>query len=74
MAYGAFLDQVVNFVGVGLALYAVASAYGWASSDPIVKRQVKCRYCKKWISEKVSGRGVVFLLFWGGWRWVGWAD
>jgi len=54
MAYGAFLDHVLNFVGVGVSLYVVASAYGWASRDPIIKRQVKCRYCRKSMSEKVS--------------------
>jgi hypothetical protein len=48
----AFLNKVVNFLGVGLALYAIASAYELFSSDPIIKHTVKCAYCRKWISVK----------------------
>jgi len=40
-------------MGVGLALYAVASIYEWASKDPIIKHTVKCIYCRKRINEKV---------------------
>ena len=49
----AFLNKVINFLGVGLALYAIASAYEMFSSEPIIKHTVKCTYCRKWISVKV---------------------
>jgi hypothetical protein len=49
----AFLNKLVNFLGVGLALYAIASAYELFSNDPIIKHTVKCTYCRKWISVKV---------------------
>lgn len=40
-------------MGVGIALYAVASLYEWGSKDSIIKCTVKCKYCRKRISEKV---------------------
>ncbi|KAF3767648.1 gated mechanosensitive channel [Cryphonectria parasitica EP155] len=52
MAYGVFLNKTINFIGLGLALYSLASFYEYLSSDPIVKRTVKCPYCKKHINEK----------------------
>lgn len=58
MAYGEFLNKLISFVVMGLVLYLSASLYGWVSSDSIIKHTVKCRYCRKRISEKVS-----FLLF-----------
>ncbi|KAK4226797.1 putative large-conductance mechanosensitive channel [Podospora fimiseda] len=52
MAYGVFLNRVLNFVGVGFVLYGMAWGYQLASKDPIIKRTVKCRYCRKEINEK----------------------
>ncbi|TKA53617.1 Anditomin synthesis protein L, partial [Cryomyces minteri] len=52
MAYGAFLDNVLNFIGVGIALYAIAQVYAWVSDDSIIKHTVKCKFCRKSISEK----------------------
>jgi len=54
MAYGLFINKVLNFLGVGLALYAVASIYEWGSNDSIIKHTVKCKYCRKWISVKAK--------------------
>jgi len=54
MAYGSFLNKVINFLGVGLALYIIARFYGWISSDSIIKHTVKCKYCRKRISEKAQ--------------------
>ncbi|KAF2227852.1 large-conductance mechanosensitive channel [Elsinoe ampelina] len=51
-AYGRFLDAVLRFVLVALSLFLIAKAYEWVSKDKVVKRQVKCRYCRKYISEK----------------------
>ena len=62
-----FLNKVFNFIGVGLALYSIASIYSWLSSDAIIKHTVKCKYCRKRISEKVSKS---FLPSTHGRRWL----
>ena len=48
-----FINKVFNFIGIGIALYTVALVYGWASNDSVIKHTVKCKYCRKRISEKV---------------------
>ena len=58
-----FINKVLNFTGVGLALYIVASFYEWVSSDSIIKATVKCKYCRKRISEKVSACYELTILF-----------
>ncbi|KAI0890190.1 gated mechanosensitive channel [Annulohypoxylon maeteangense] len=52
LAYGVFLNRIVNFLGIGIALYGLASLYQYLSNDPIIKHTVKCRYCKKSIGSK----------------------
>jgi hypothetical protein len=37
-----------------MALYLIALIYDYVSSDSIIKTTVKCKYCRKWISDKVS--------------------
>ncbi|MCJ1226998.1 hypothetical protein MMC12_003653 [Toensbergia leucococca] len=54
MAYGAFLSKVFNFIGIAIALFVIARVYGWASNDSVIKHTVKCKYCKKRISEKAQ--------------------
>lgn len=49
----AFLNKVFGFVGIGLTLYTVGQVYTYFSEDVVIKRTVKCRYCRKWISSKV---------------------
>ncbi|PZC91036.1 MscL, Large-conductance mechanosensitive channel [Pyrenophora tritici-repentis] len=41
LAYGHFLDKIVRFAIVALALWVIANVYGRFSGDSIVKRQVK---------------------------------
>jgi large conductance mechanosensitive channel len=53
-AYGSFLDKVVRFLLIALVLFSVAKLYGWVAHDKIVKRQVRCRYCKKYIGESAK--------------------
>ncbi|KAF2867464.1 putative large-conductance mechanosensitive channel [Massariosphaeria phaeospora] len=53
-AYGSFLDKIVRFLLIALSLWAIASVYSRASDDNIVKKQVKCKYCRKYISEKAK--------------------
>lgn len=52
MAYGSFLNTVLNFLGVGASLYALARVYGWVSKDSIIRHTVKCKFCRKSVSEK----------------------
>lgn len=54
MSYGVFFNKLISFLGVGLVLYGVASTYQYLSSDTIIRHTVKCKYCRKRISEKVS--------------------
>jgi len=54
MGYGVFINRVINFVGIGVALYALAKLYQLFSKAPIIKATVKCRYCRKSINEKVG--------------------
>jgi len=54
LAWGTFLNKVLNFIGLGIALYSIASFYEWMSKDSIIKHTVKCRYCRKRISEKAQ--------------------
>jgi len=54
MAYGGFLNRVVNFFCLGLSLYALAMAYQYFSHDPIIKHTVKCQYCRKRVSVKAK--------------------
>ena len=49
----AFLDKILNFIGIGVTLYLVANLYGFFSHDSIIKHTMKCPYCKKEISQKV---------------------
>jgi len=51
-----FLSQVLNFFGIALTLYAIAQLYQWVSKDKVIKHTVKCKYCRKRISEKVGHR------------------
>ncbi|KAH6632647.1 large-conductance mechanosensitive channel [Chaetomium tenue] len=52
MAYGFFLNRLLNFMGVGCSLYGLAALYQYFSQDPIIKHTVKCKYCRKRINEK----------------------
>lgn len=49
-----FLNKVFNFIGIGLALYFIANVYTSVSNDAVIKNTVKCKYCRKRISEKVK--------------------
>ncbi|KAH8884740.1 gated mechanosensitive channel [Thozetella sp. PMI_491] len=52
MAYGYFLNKVINFIAVGVSLYSIAATYQYFSHDPILKHMIRCKYCRKYISEK----------------------
>lgn len=48
-----FIENILNFLGVSLTLFAVAHAYMYVSHNKIIKPTVRCRYCKKFISVQV---------------------
>lgn len=54
LAWGSFFNKLLNFIGVGLSLYIIAQLYSWISSDSIIKHTVRCKYCRKYISEKAQ--------------------
>jgi large conductance mechanosensitive channel len=53
-AYGSFIDKLVRFFAIAVTLWVIASVYSRASDDNIVKKQVKCKFCRKYISEKAK--------------------
>ncbi|PLB37743.1 MscL family protein [Aspergillus candidus] len=54
LAYGVFLQTILSFFGVSLTLYAIAHIYTWISDDRVIKPTVRCRYCKKFISDQAT--------------------
>ncbi|KZT22696.1 gated mechanosensitive channel [Neolentinus lepideus HHB14362 ss-1] len=62
LSYGLFLDHLLNFVGLGLVLYAIANVYAAVSHDSIIKHTVRCIYCRKEISQKA--RRCAFCTGW----------
>lgn len=53
-AYGSFLDKIIRFLCIALTLWIIALAYSRGTDDNIVKKQVKCKFCRKYISEKAK--------------------
>jgi large conductance mechanosensitive channel len=53
-AWGNFTDKVIRFMCIALALWIIALAYSRGTDDNIVKKQVKCKFCRKYISEKAK--------------------
>ncbi|KAF1951343.1 gated mechanosensitive channel [Byssothecium circinans] len=51
-AWGNFFDKILRFFIVAFSLWTIAMLYSRSSGDNIVKKQVKCKYCRKYISEK----------------------
>ncbi|RAL62835.1 hypothetical protein DID88_004677 [Monilinia fructigena] len=63
LAWGSFINKLINFIGVGLALYGIAGLYQYFSQDnAIIKHTVRCKYCRKKIFEKA--RRCVFCTSW----------
>jgi large conductance mechanosensitive channel len=53
-AYGNFFDKVLRFLLIAVSLWGIAMVYSRTTDDNIVKKQVKCKYCKKYVSEKAK--------------------
>ncbi|KAJ5489091.1 Anditomin synthesis protein L [Penicillium diatomitis] len=54
LAWGMFVETLLNFAGVSLTLFAVAHLYMFVSHDKIIKPTVRCRYCRKFISVQAK--------------------
>ncbi|KAF2134771.1 gated mechanosensitive channel [Dothidotthia symphoricarpi CBS 119687] len=53
-AYGSFFDKLVRFLCIAISLWVIAMVYSRTSGDNIVKKQVKCKFCRKYISDKAK--------------------
>jgi large conductance mechanosensitive channel len=53
LAYGNFIDKLINFFGIGLSLYLLSLLYQALSHDTIIHETTRCKFCKKFISVKV---------------------
>jgi large conductance mechanosensitive channel len=53
-AWGTFLDKLLRFFLIAISLWSIAKTYGWMASDNIIKKQVKCKYCRKYISARAK--------------------
>ncbi|OQE10450.1 hypothetical protein PENVUL_c004G06960 [Penicillium vulpinum] len=51
LAYGLFIETVLNFLGVSLTLYAVGHLYMLIFHDKVIKPTVRCPYCKQYIGK-----------------------
>lgn len=45
------LNNILRFLLIALSLWIIPVTYSRISDDNIVKRQVKCKYCRNYISE-----------------------
>jgi len=53
-AWGSFVDKILRFFLIAVALFIISKIYGAVSHDNIIKKQVRCKYCRKWVSEKAK--------------------
>lgn len=58
------MNKTLNFLGVGISLYALAGLYQYFAKDPIIKHFRKCPYCRKNINEKVCASTYSGSLCW----------
>jgi large conductance mechanosensitive channel len=54
LTYGAFVDNFLNFIGIGVVLYSIANLYGYFCKESIIKHSIKCPFCRKMISSKAK--------------------
>ncbi|KAJ5242992.1 uncharacterized protein N7469_001319 [Penicillium citrinum] len=54
LAWGLFIETILNFLGVSMTLFAVAHLYMAVSHNKIIKPTIRCRYCKKYISVEAK--------------------
>ncbi|KAF7309873.1 hypothetical protein MIND_00359500 [Mycena indigotica] len=51
LAWGAFVNNVVTFLALGIVLYGIAEVYSLLTKESIIRHIVKCKYCRKDISQ-----------------------
>ncbi|KAJ7047700.1 hypothetical protein C8F04DRAFT_1172222 [Mycena alexandri] len=56
LAWGAFVDNLVTFFALGAVLYGIAEIYSTLTKENIIKHIVKCKYCRKDISQTATRR------------------
>ncbi|KAE9407779.1 gated mechanosensitive channel [Gymnopus androsaceus JB14] len=54
LAYGEFINNVANFLALGMFLYFIARVYALLTKETIIKHTVKCAFCRKYIPEKAK--------------------
>ncbi|KAJ7087180.1 gated mechanosensitive channel, partial [Mycena belliarum] len=62
LAFGAFINNLLTFFALGLVLYGLASVYAAATKESIIKHIVKCKYCRKDVSE--TAKRCAFCTSW----------
>lgn len=50
------MDNLITFLGVGASLYTIALVYGKIAKTSLISETVRCTFCRKEISAKVSKR------------------
>jgi len=63
LPYGAFLDQLVNFVGLGVVMYLVKASgisqyLGTKKVDVEPEHMIKCPFCRQEISSEAKRCGM----------------
>ncbi|KAF7308420.1 hypothetical protein HMN09_00690800 [Mycena chlorophos] len=51
LAWGAFINNLVTFFALGFVLYGIAQVYSMVTKESIIKHIVKCKFCRKDISQ-----------------------
>ncbi|KAJ7781595.1 gated mechanosensitive channel [Mycena metata] len=54
LAWGAFVDNLVTFFALGAVLYGIAEIYSALTKENIIKHIIKCKYCRKDISQTAT--------------------
>ncbi|KAJ7066518.1 ion channel [Mycena amicta] len=51
LAWGSFVNNLITFFALGAVLYGVAEIYSMLTKESIIKHIVKCKYCRKDVSQ-----------------------
>ncbi|KAJ7499256.1 gated mechanosensitive channel [Mycena latifolia] len=62
LAFGAFINNLVNFFALGAVLYCFAQVYSAFTKESIIRHIVKCKYCRKDVSE--TAKRCAFCTSW----------
>jgi len=62
LAFGAFINNLVTFFALGAVLYCFAQVYSAFTKESIIRHIVKCKYCRKDVSE--TAKRCAFCTSW----------